>query len=200
MAKIIWPSIGERVKEKQENIKKKFESRNLILTEEKNTSFKIGMKCMYLRREYADKTSVGKWLPCYLGPIIITEMDKRGNYRGVEIDTDLLTRWMPPSHLKVFSEMVLVLDKRPNPYSGESYNFLVEYDDETRLWTEAEYIQKILLKEYSEKKALTRFYKETETQKLRRVKDFEERILRRESELKKEREQLMEMKLNLARK
>jgi hypothetical protein len=126
---VVWPSILERVKEQQAHENSKFEKRNLIRAPERDTSFAVGDHVMAMRAEYADGKPTNKFASPYFGPICITDVDKRGNYRGYDMDNNKITRWFPPAHLKPYSRPLVALDQRTN-IKGHGFDYLVSYDED----------------------------------------------------------------------
>jgi hypothetical protein len=153
MARIVWPNISERVKSRNEIVQRQFEKHHKILTAQ--TGFEIGERIMYLRREYLDG-HLSKWEPSYRGPVLLKRKDANGNFIGVEEDTDLETRPLPPSHMKPYSEPITILEKRKNPIGDSTWNYKVVFDDDETMWIDGDYLTETLIKEYKENVSLAK--------------------------------------------
>jgi len=177
MAKVIYPNIEDRVTERNVLAQKRFKENHLI------HKFKVGDQCMYLRKEYADQYAVvNKWEPVYEGPMQITRI--RGeNYQGVDLQTELETRWLPASHLKLFAKVAFIVEKKRSTESGSTWKYLVELTNEQRVWVSEECVSQANIREFKERRLLEEGEEAVLTKKRKGITSLELQIQRLQEKL-----------------
>jgi len=153
---------------------------------------------MYLSPEFTDSWCVDKWGRIYIGPVVIVSISKDSQrYQGREIDQNgeegNLTRMLPPSHLKVFSEPESIILDKKGRYGEDLY--LVEQSNHEHIWLPAEYVPSHLIEEYKENQLLGKIWndvKETEYQKiLKEVEEEENRLIQQQQRINRKKDALL---------
>ena len=83
----------------------------------------------------------------------ITEV-RGDNYRGIDRETEVLTRWMPASHLKLFSEISFIVTREKSKISGSTWSYHVEMIHGERIWVSEECVTPEVLREFKERLVL----------------------------------------------
>ena len=187
MARIVYPAIRQKAKQRQQVIARQVDDRNIIRT------FKTGQKVMILKPEQTVRGSVrNKLEPSYFGPMLITRINKRnGHYTGIEEQTGNLIVDMPPSRLKLFAEPTEIVDGRR---LGKEEEFQVRLSDDSLVWISKDSLQWDMISTWREDKMKRKL---EEDMKIRKMKNLREEYQAKLNALGKETEQDEDMEIIL---
>jgi hypothetical protein len=189
---VVWPSILERVKAQQPHENSKFEKEISSVRRRGILVLLSVIMSGTMRAEYADGKPTNKFASPYFGPICITDVDKRGNYRGYEMENNKVTRWFQPTHLKPYSRPSIALDQRTN-IKGHGFDYLVSYDDGSEYWMEGEYLEREFINEFKEGQKLKAIAKESTIQKKKKIAAAKEKLAKHKEEALRLQTELEEM-------
>jgi len=159
MEKVIVPAISSRIKTLHAAEQSKFASNKRVISE-----FPFGSKVMIKNVSRNAKTE-----PRYEGPFTVNGITKGNSYVLTDKTGALLTRNIPPSHIKLIShdtllpedksyEVLALLDHKGTPYTSDA-SYLVRwkgYSPEDDSWEpEENIISKSLIDTYLKRRGLT---------------------------------------------